>query len=108
MNTGQYNRIISIQTLSTSVDASGDITETWGTAASVRAKVTQIDGSRYINESELIDRAVYKLELWDNSYSDNLKITYGSIVMYPIRPITRNAGVGSKLNEIVILAATKK
>jgi hypothetical protein len=59
-------------------------------------------------ESELIDRAVYKIRCWDNSYSDNLKITYGTIVMYPIRPITRNAGGGSKLNEIIILAATKK
>jgi hypothetical protein len=108
MNLGELNRIISIQTLSTSTDANGDVTETWGTAATVRAKVTQIDGTRLLNENELIDRAVYKIECWDNSYSDNIKITFGTIVMYPIRPITRNTGSGSKLNEIVIYAATKK
>jgi hypothetical protein len=106
MNTGKYDRIISIQTKSES-ESSGDITETWGAAVSVRARVTQVDGTRYLEQGELIDRAVYKLELWDNSYSDNIKITYGSIVMYPIRPITRNPGT-SFLNEIVILAATKK
>jgi hypothetical protein len=108
MSTGQYNRIISIQTLSTSTDASADVVETWGTAAVVRAKVTQVDGTRYLEQGELIDRAVYKIECWDNSYSDNLKITFGTLVLFPIRPITRNAGIGSKLNEIVILAATKK
>ncbi len=107
MITGELNRQISIQTKSES-ESSGDVIETWGTAATVRAKVTQIDGTRFIKDNELIDRAVYKIECWDNSYDDDIKITYGTIVMYPIRPITRNPGNGSKLNEIVIYAATKK
>ncbi len=107
MNTGELNRIISIQAKSES-ESSGDVTETWGTAATVRAKVTQLDGMRFMSESELVDRALYKIECWDNSYDDDIKITYGTIVMYPIRPITRNAGNGSKLNEIIIYAATKK
>lgn len=107
MKLGDLNRIISIQTKSES-EPGGDVIETWGTAASVRARVTQIDGSRYMESNELIDRAVYKIECWDNSYDDDIKITFGTIVMYPIRPITRNPGGGSKLNEIVILAATKK
>lgn len=106
MKTGDLNRVIGISTKSEST-TTGDVTETWGTAASVRAKITQIDGTRFMNEAELVDRAVYKIELWDNSYSDNIKITWGSIVMFPIRPITRNPGK-SKVNEIVIYAATKK
>lgn len=107
MRVGQLNRIISISTLTTTMDASGDVTETWGTAVTVRAKVTQVDGTRYLTEGELIDRAVYKIECWDNNYSDNIKITYGALTLYPIRPITRNPGT-SMLNEITILAATKK
>ena len=107
MNVGKLNRSISIQTLSTSTDASGDITETWSAAVVVRAEVTQVDGSRYMDQGELVDRAVYKIRCWDNSWSDNLKITYGSLVLYPIRPITR-AGGDSKLDEVIILTATKK
>ena len=106
MNTGTLNRIITISTLSIS-ESSGDVTETWSTPVSVRARVTQVDGTRYLKENELIDRALYKIELWNNSYSDNIRIVYGSLTLYPIRPITCNAGE-SKLNEIVILAATKK
>jgi hypothetical protein len=106
LKTGELNRIIGISTKSETI-TSGDITEVWGTAASVRAKITQIDGTRFMTEAELVDRAVYKIELWDNAYSDNIKITYGSIVLFPIRPITRNPG-RSFVNEIVIYAATKK
>jgi len=107
MIVGELNKVIGISTLSTSV-SSGDVTETWGTAASVRAKVTQVDGSRYLKDQELVDRAVFKIICWDNSYSDNIKITYGTLTLYPIRPITRNYGEGSHLNEITILAATRK
>lgn len=106
MKTGKLNRIISIQTKSESA-SSGDITESWGTAATVRAEVTQVDGSRYSKDNELIDRAVYKIRCWDNNYDDDIKITYGTIVMYPIAPIVRNPE-SSFLNEITIIAATKK
>lgn len=107
MNTGDLNNLISLSTLTESI-SSGDVTATWSTAVTVRAKITMIDGTRYLSQGELIDKTVYKIELWDNNYSDNIKITYGSLVLYPIRPITRNAGIGSKLNEITILAAVKK
>jgi hypothetical protein len=106
MNSGKLNRIITISTKSES-DSGGDITETWGTAVTVRASVTQIDGTRFLKEGELVDRALYKIECWDNAYSDNIKIVYGSLTLYPIRPITKNAG-GSGLNECVIYAAVKK
>jgi hypothetical protein len=96
MNVGKLNRSISIQTLSTSTDGSGDITETWGAAVTVRAEVTQVDGSRYMEQGELIDRAVYKIRCWDNSWSDNLKITHGALVLYPIKPITRGRGLKIK------------
>ena len=107
MNTGDLNRTISLSTLTESI-SSGDVTPTWSTAVTVRAKITMVDGTRYLSQGELIDKTVYKIELWDNNYSDNIKITYGSLVLYPIRPLTRNAGIGSKLNEITILAAVKK
>jgi hypothetical protein len=106
MNTGKYNRIITISTLTTS-ESSGDVTETWSTPVSTRASVEQIDGTRYLKEDELIDRAVYKVKLWDNSYSDNTRVVYGTLTLYPIRPITRNPGT-SFLNECVILMAVKK
>lgn len=106
MRTGDLNRIITISTFTTSV-SNGDVTEVWSTPASVRAKVTQIDGTRYLKEDELIDRVLFKIECWDNSYSDNIRIVYDSLTLYPIRPITRNPG-SSKMNEIIILAATKK
>jgi len=51
---------------------------------------------------------LYKIKCWDNDYNDNLKITHNGMTLYPVRPITRNKGSGSKVNEIVILAATKK
>ena len=106
MNTGKYNRIITISTCTTS-ESSGDVIETWSTPVSVRASVEQVDGTRYLKEDELIDRAVYKVKLWDNSYSDNIRVVYGALILYPIRPITKNPGT-SFLNECVILMAVKK
>lgn len=105
MNTGELNRTITIQTLViTQVD--GHDTESWSEAEIVRAKVTQIDGSRYLKEDELTDRQVYRIECWDNNYSDNLRIGYGDLNLIPIQPILKNEG-RSFLNEVVIIAATK-
>jgi len=105
MKTGTLNRNITIYTLTETVTA-GRVEESY-TSATVRAKVTQVDGSRFLKDDELTDRAVYKFELWDNSYSDKIKIVYDGLTLFPIRPITRNPG-NSNLNEITILAATKK
>jgi head-tail adaptor len=106
MNSGQYNRLITISTCTTS-ETSGDVTESWSTPASARASVEQIDGSRYLKDNELIDRAVFKIKLWDNSYSDNIRIVYGTLTLYPIRPLTRNPGT-AMVNEVTILCAVKK
>lgn len=109
MNTGSLNRIISITTLTETV-SSGDVTQVETVLTGVRAKVRQIDGSRFMDSDELKDKVVYELRIWDNAstpYSDNIKITYDSKYLYPIRPITRNPGT-SNLNELIIIAATKK
>ncbi len=107
MRIGDLNRNITIQTYS-ETESSGDITPSWTTGVAVRARVTMIDGTRYLKDEELTDRTVYKIELWDNSYSDNIRIVYGTQTLYPIRPITRNPGKGSMLTEITIIAAAKK
>lgn len=106
MNPGELNRIISIET-ATETLAAGRTSVTWGSPVSVRAKVTQIDGTRYLSEDELKDKAVYKFLLWDNGYSDNIRITYGTLVLTPIRPLTKNPGTAN-MNEVTIIAATKK
>lgn len=105
MNPGILNRSITIQTLvSTEVD--GHSVESWSLAETVRASVTQVDGSRYLKEDELIDKQVFKILIWDNNYTDNIRIGYGDLNLFPIKPITKNPG-RSGLNEVVIIAATK-
>ena len=106
MKTGELNKTIGIATLTETV-TDGDVTQVDSMIEVIRAKITQLDGSRYMNAAELVDRAVYRIECWDNDYSNNIKIYYGNLILYPIRPITRNNGQGSKLSEAVILAATK-
>lgn len=106
MRTGILNRQITIQTLTTSV-SSGDVTETWSSGVTVRASVKQIDGSRFINIAELVDKCVYEIKLWNNSYGNNLKITYGLLTLYPIRPPTINPDRSGR-DIMTILAATKK
>lgn len=99
------NDIITIST-KVETESSGDVSTTWTTPVSVRAKVTQIDGSRYVKEEELTDRVIYKIECYDNSYSNNIRIVYNGLSLYPVIPITKNKG-NSLLNEIVIIASTK-
>ena len=106
MDAGKYNRPITIQTY-TEVVASGNVTGTWDAGISTRARVTMVDGKRYLRENELIDGVLYKIETWDNSYSNNIRIVYGTETLYPVRPATRNPGP-SMLTEIVILATVKK
>lgn len=105
MKTGELNRIVTISSL-TEVTVNGDVTATWS-GVDVRAKVTQVDGSRFFKDEELKDVATYKIECFDNSYPDNIKLIYNGVTLFPIRPITRNPGK-SNLNELVIYASTKK
>jgi len=106
MRVGEFNTTITITTI-TETESDGDVTQV-ETSETVRAKIAQIYGTRYLKEDELVDRVLYKIKCWDNDYNDNLKITHNGMTLYPVRPITRNKGSGSKVNEIVILAATKK
>jgi head-tail adaptor len=105
MNTGRMFQNIIIKTLTTTVTG-GDSVETWSIGDSVRAHVEQVDGTRYLKENELIDRAVYKIELWDNDYSDNIKIEYEGMILYPVRPLTKNADRSTRV-VVKIIAATK-
>ena len=94
---------ITIYTLTTTV-SSGDVTETYDAGVSAKASVVQIDGTRYLKEEELVDRAVYSVECFDNSYSNNIKITYGSLTLYPIRPWTKNADRSTRTIAKIIMA----
>lgn len=107
MRTGELNSAISIYELTTATDASGDITETWTLAGTIRAKVTQLDGSRFLNIAELVDRVVYKIETWDNSYAANLRVVYGSLTLYPMRPPTVNSDRSGR-DIITIYGVTKQ
>lgn len=107
MKTGRLNSTISIYELTTTTDSSGDITETWALTATVRASVKQVDGSRYLNIAELVDKVIYRIETWNNSYGTNLKIVYGSLTLYPVRPPTINSDRSGR-EVIQILATTKQ
>ena len=106
MNTGKLNRFITIQTL-VQTEVSGHVTEAWSLAETVRASVTQFDGSRLLDGDELKDKVVYKIIVWDNSYSDNLKIGYLGLDLFPVKPIEKNPGK-SFLNEVIIYASAKQ
>ena len=94
---------IVIKTL-TSTRNEGDVIETWDDGVTVRASVIQIDGTRYLKEEELIDRAVYRVECFDNSYSNNIKIEYGSLTLFPIRPWTKNSDRSMRVIGTIIMA----
>lgn len=105
MKTGDLNRLITISTLSENV-IDGDVTSSWSSGETVRAKVTQVDGSRFMREGEIVDKIFFKIECWGNNYSDNIRVAYNGMILYPVRPITQNPGT-SFLNEIIMLMATK-
>lgn len=90
MKTGRLNTSISIYELTSTTDNSGDVSEVWTLAGTVRASVTQLDGSRFLNVTELVDRVIYKIVTWNNSYAKNLRVVYGSLTLYPMRPPTIN------------------
>jgi hypothetical protein len=97
------SQTITIYTCTTTVN-SGDVTETWDSGVSAKAKVVQIDGTRYLKAEELIDRAVYSVECFDNSFSNNIKIGYGSLILYPIRPWTKNCDRSMMVIAKIIMA----
>jgi head-tail adaptor len=106
METGKLNEWITITTFS-EVVTSGDVAVTWGDPEAIRASVRMVDGQRFMREGELVDKVIYKIECWDNAYTDNIKIEYEGQTLYPVRPIMRNEGA-SNLNELIIYASTKK
>ena len=76
MRTGELRNIIKIATITETL-SSGDVTEVVSPVATVRAKVTQLDGTRYLTADELVDKAVFEIKTWDNNYSHNIRIIYG-------------------------------
>jgi hypothetical protein len=90
----------------TSVTTGGDTVETWDAGVTRRAKITQIDGTRYLAVDQLIDREVYKIELWDNAIAANIKITFGTKTLYPIRPVLRNPDCSMR-DIVTVIMATK-
>ena len=107
MRTGELNRTITISQKSEST-TDGDVVESWSTPANVRAKVIQIDGTRFLSEEELIDKALYKIETWYGGWSDNIKIVFEGKTLTPIRPITVTDSLKSKMNECIIYATCKR
>lgn len=105
MNPGLFNRIITIS-YSTETIVTGDVSVTWSTPVEISASVKQVNGSRFVNDPELVDKLLYEIKCYDNNYPDNIKIGYNGMTLHPARPLTRNPG-GSFLNEVSILATTK-
>jgi hypothetical protein len=105
MDVSKLNSLITISTYTETV-SSGDITPVWGTPVSTRAHVEQVDGSRYLKEDELTDRIVYRIKFWDNAYSNNIRVVYSGITLYPIRPLTKNPGKANMI-EVTLYASTK-
>lgn len=105
MNTAFKDTVL-IQTITSTVTG-GDTVETLNVGDTVRCHIHQISGTRFVNNPELVDKVIYKIECFDNSYSDNIVITYNAMKLRPIEPIIRNRGE-SNLNEIIINAAVKK
>ena len=107
MSYAEYNRVITIAEYAETVTA-GDVSQGYGTTAEVRCKITQVDGARFLKEDELIDRALWKIECWDEGWSNNIKIVFEGQTLYPVRPPTRNPGKGNFAGEMIIYAATKR
>ena len=97
------SQTITIYTCTTTVSG-GDVTETWDDGVTAKADIVQIDGTRYLKEDELIDRAVYRVECFDNSYSNDIKIVFGSLTLYPLRPWTKNADRSTRTVAKIIMA----
>jgi len=107
LKTGRLNTSISIYELTSTTDFSGDVSEVWTLAGTVRAEVTQLDGSRFLNVAELVDRVIYKIVTWNNSYGKNLRVVYGSLTLYPMRPPTINTDRSGR-EVITIYGVTKQ
>jgi len=104
MNTG-FNSTITIKEI-TEATSSGDVTTTLSTGETVKCHIEQIDGRRFLNQNELADLETYKIICFDNSYTNNIVITYGSLTLRPIQMI-RYSG-RSCTNELKIIAVVKR
>lgn len=104
MNTG-FNSTITIKEI-TETTISGDVTTTLSSGETVKCHIRQIDGRRYMSLEELIDLETYEIKCFDNSYTNNIVITYGSLTLKPIR-IFRESG-RSCTNELKIIAVVKR
>lgn len=84
MNPGELKTPLSFQSVSTSV-VSGDISETDSTPVVIRCKLTQLQGYKKMQYTELLTKDVYEAECFDNAVLvKNATCTYGSdtLVVY--------------------------
>jgi len=95
---------IVIKKLTTTVDANEDITESYDSGTTVKAIVKHLDGTRYLKAEELIDRSIYSVECFDNNFPNSIKIEYGGLTLYPIRPWTKNQDRSMMIIAKIIMA----
>jgi hypothetical protein len=105
METGGLFYNVTISTCSEAV-TNGDAVTSWTTPATLRASIEQVDGTRYLKVDELVDRSVYKLIFWDNSYTSNIRVVYNGLTLYPIRPL-QYVKDPSNCTKVIALMATK-
>lgn len=105
MRTGKLNTTITIEQLISSVDSSGDTHEAWTPVITLRAKVEPVDGVRFLNVGELVDKVIYRVEAWGD-YGYNVRILYDDMTLYPLRPptVTRDR---SQRKKYVVFVTTK-
>ncbi len=103
---GELDKTIILQTQYETITG-GNVIQSWDSGVTIRAKVTMIDGSIYVTDDELVGKTLYKIEFWDNNYPQTIRFLYGDLVLYPVRPMTKNPG-SAFLTEVSVLTATKE
>ena len=94
--------VLSFQAITATADASGDYSESAGTAVNVPGELVMHQGYKKMIYTELINKNVYQFDCYDNSVLTNGAKATWSTKTFNIHSVVRNFD-GSFTNKVTII-----
>jgi SPP1 family predicted phage head-tail adaptor len=98
MRFGTFNRRIVIQSTTTSRNASGEVTDSWGTHATLWAQIVPVAGGEFFSADQLSVIADVRFRIWYlSTLTTKMRVSYNNTVY----DIVRIDEIGLKMGQDV-------
>ena len=109
MRAGQYRHPVTIQNYTTSQDANGNITRSWSTFSSWRARIEPIRGREYFEAKSIVPEQTYRFSGWFVSgVTQDMRIKDEDGNLYDIQDVLPDSNSGRHTMQIMAIRTNEE